>query len=132
MSRERWIALAFAASLAALPGCHPQHSGPGTPSSNNVITQEEIDATEANNVYDVIARLHGNYLNDRGAVSIRSNKHSRAIVFLNDQEYGIPETMRNIPPGRIAEIRYFNGADASARFGSQYGGGVIQLISRNQ
>jgi outer membrane cobalamin receptor len=132
MPRQRWIALAFVVSFPALFACHPQHREPGTSASNNIITQEEIDASEATNVYDVIARLHGNYLSDRGPVSIKSNRHARAIVFLNDQEYGIPETMRNIPPGRIAEIRYFSGTDASARFGSQYGGGVIQLISRNQ
>jgi hypothetical protein len=40
--------------------------------------------------------------------------------------------MRNIPPGRVAEIRYYPGTDAVTRFGAQYGGGVIQLISRNQ
>ena len=83
-------------------------------------------------MYDVIARLRSSYLIDRGRTSIRTNTHARAIVFLNDQEYGIPETMRNIPPGRIAEIRFFPGTEAVSRFGSQYGGGVIQLISRNQ
>jgi outer membrane cobalamin receptor len=128
MLRARWITLALALSV----GCHHQAPASRAPASNNVITQEEIDAAEASNVYDVVARLRGNYLNDRGRVSLRSNTHSRAVVFLNDQEYGIPETMRNIPPGRVAEIRYFPGTDALVRFGAQYGGGVIQLISRNQ
>ncbi|NUP56472.1 MAG: hypothetical protein HOQ19_11600 [Gemmatimonadaceae bacterium] len=128
MLRARWIALALALSV----GCH--HRAPETRGSagHNVITQEEIDAAEATNVYDIVARLHGNYLNDRGSISLRSNTHSRAVVFLNDQEYGIPETMRNIPPGRVAEIRYYPGTYAVARFGAQYGGGVNQLISRNQ
>jgi outer membrane cobalamin receptor len=128
MPRARWLVLALALSLA----CHHQAAESRGSGSHNVITQDEIDATEATNVYDVIARLHGNYLNDRGPVSLKSNIRSRATVFLNDQEYGIPETMRNIPPGRVAEIRYFPGTDALARFGAQYGGGVIQLISRNQ
>jgi outer membrane cobalamin receptor len=124
-----FLLIAFAGLLAA---CHPQPSSPSAGTSRNVITQEEIDAADATNVYDVVAKLHGSYLNDRGRASIRTNTHSRAIVFLNDQEYGIPETMRNIPPGRIGEIRFFPGTDAAARFGSQYGGGVIQLISRTQ
>ena len=128
MMRARWIAIALMLSL----GCHHQPAEAHGSASRNVITQEEIDATEANNVYDVIARLRGNFLNDRGRTSIKTNTHSRAIVFLNDQEYGIPETMRNIPIGRVAEIRFFAGTDAVARFGAQYGGGVIQLISRSQ
>jgi outer membrane cobalamin receptor len=128
MLRARWIAFALALSA----GCHHQPADSRGTVSNNVITQDEIDAAGATSVYDVIAKLHGSFLNDRGRTSIRTNTHSRAIVFMNDQEYGIPETMRNIPPGRIAEIRFFPGTDAASRFGSQYGGGVIQLISRSQ
>jgi hypothetical protein len=128
MQRGRWIVLALMLSL----GCHHRAAESRGSGSNNIITQEEIDAAGASNVYDIIARLHGNFLSDRGRVSLRSNTHSRAVVFLNDQEYGIPETMRNIPPGRVSEIRFYPGTDALARFGAQYGGGVIQLISRNQ
>ena len=128
MLRARWTVLALALSL----GCHHQAPDSRPSGSSNVITQEEIEAADATNVYDIIARLHGNYLSDRGRISLKSNTHSRAVVFFNDQEYGIPETMRNIPPGRVSEIRFFPGTDALARFGAQYGGGVIQLISRNQ
>ena len=101
-------------------------------SSRNVITQDEIDSSSANNVYDLITHLHADYLRDRGKTSIKTNQRERAVVFMNDQEYGIPETLRNMPPGRLSEIRFFPGIEAVARFGSQYGGGVIQLISRNQ
>ena len=112
-------------------GCH-QQSGTGGRSSRNVITQEEIDASNAANMYDLIARLRADFLKDRGAVSIKSNQRERAVVFLNDQEYGILETMRNIPIGRISEVRYYTGIDAVSKFGSQYGGGVVMLVSRNQ
>lgn len=130
MKRAPSIAVVLALALSV--GCHQQRAESRGSASHNVITQEEIDASGAQNVYDVIARLRGNYLSDRGAISIKSNVHSRAIVFLNDQEYGIPETMRNISPNRIAEIRYYPGTDAVARYGAQYGGGVILLISRTQ
>lgn len=121
------LLLAFGAAA-----CHQQGAGTTGSSSANLITQDQIDSSGASNVYDVIARLRGNYLRDRGKVSILGNQHDRPVVFLNDQEYGIPETMRNIPPSRVSEIRFFSGTDAVARFGAQYGGGVIQLISRNQ
>lgn len=97
-----------------------------------MITQDQIDSTSSTNVYDLIARLHADFLKDRGVTSIKTNQRDRAVVFLNDQEYGIPETLRNLQPGRFMEIRYYSGPEAVAKFGSQYGGGVIQLISRNQ
>lgn len=82
--------------LAVAMACHRQQ-GTGGASVRNVITQEQIDSTGYTNVYDVIARLHGEYLRDRGAVSIKSNQHARAVVFLDAKEYGIPETLRNFP-----------------------------------
>ena len=113
--------------------CHAQEPTPGiAPHSRNVILQDEIDSTRSSNVYDLIARTRGDFLKDRGSVSIKTNQHSRAVVFLNDQEYGIIETLRNVLPNLIGEIRYFSGTDAVSRFGAQYGGGVIQLISRSQ
>jgi outer membrane cobalamin receptor len=124
------LIVGYAIVLAA---CHP-HRPPddGAASLRNVITQDQIDSSGATSVYDVITRLHGEFLRDRGRTSLRTNQHERAVVFLNDHEYGIPETMRNIPIGRVSEIRYFPGIEAVAKFGSQYGGGVIQLISRSQ
>jgi outer membrane cobalamin receptor len=122
----------FIGCVVLVTACHRHQPADGGSSLRNVITQEQIDSSHASNIYDVITRLRGEFLRDRGRISIRTNQHERAVVFLNDQEYGIPETMRNIPVGRISEIRYFSGTEAVAKFGSQYGGGVIQLISRTQ
>jgi hypothetical protein len=125
----RWRPLLVVLILAA---CHPQVSSSGHGIQRNVITQDEIDASSASNVYDLIAQVRGDYLKDRGKVSIRTNQREKAVVFLNDQEYGVLETMRNIPLGRVSEIRYYPGTDAVNRFGAQYGGGVVMLVSRNQ
>jgi len=128
--RRRIVVASLFLSIAAA-GCH-QQSGTGGHSSRNVISQEEIDSSNASNMYDLIARLRADFLKDRGAVSIKTNQRERAVVFLNDQEYGILETMRNIPIGRISEVRYYTGIEAVGKFGSQYGGGVVLLVSRNQ
>lgn len=117
-----------------ITACHQQAAGgsgasPGR-SVRNVITQAEIDSSDASSVYDLIMRTRGDFLKDRGTTSLKTNQHARAVVFLNDQEYGILETMRNIPRNRIAEIRYYPGIEAVAKYGSQYGGGVVLLVSR--
>jgi hypothetical protein len=121
---------AVLASIVVL-ACHQQSPEQASArSARNVITQAEIDSARASNVYDLIARLRADFLRDRGTVSIKTNTHERAVVFVNDQEYGIPETLRNLLPSRFSEIRFFSGTDAVIKFGAQYGGGVIQLISR--
>ncbi|HEY2067617.1 MAG TPA: hypothetical protein VGG84_16805, partial [Gemmatimonadaceae bacterium] len=73
---------------------------------------------------------HGEWFRDRGRTSINVNTHDRAMVFLGDVEYGIPETLRNMPLGGVEEIRYYPPTDAVARFGSRYGGGVIKIVPR--
>ena len=123
----RWRSLL---AFLLVTACHQQPAA-GSGGQRYVITQEEIEASTASNVYDLIAQLRGEFLKDRGKISIRTNQTERAVVFLNDQEYGILETMRNIPVGRISEVRYIPGTDAVNRFGAQYGGVVVMLISRN-
>jgi outer membrane cobalamin receptor len=118
-------------AILVATACHQQVSRSGHGIQRNVITQEEIEASTASNVYDLIAQTRADYLKDRGKVSIRTNQREQAVVFLNDQEYGILETMRNIPLGRVSEIRYYPGTEAVNRFGAQYGGGIVMLISRN-
>jgi hypothetical protein len=131
MHRKIFVAVILAMAIVA--GCHPQASTPGIAShSRNVIMQDEIDSTRSSNVYDLIARTRGDFLKDRGAISIKTKQRSVAVVFMNDQEYGIIETLRNVLTSHIGEVRYYSGTDAVAKFGAQYGGGVIQLISRSQ
>ena len=83
------------------------------------------DSTDAHHLGECTARV-------QEVVQRSAADDEKAVVFLNDQEYGIIETMRNIPKGRISEVRYIRGVDAVNRYGAQYGGGIIMLISRNQ
>ena len=118
-------------AILVLSACHQQLSSSPHGGQRYVITEEEIDASTASNVYDLIAQLRADFLKDRGKVSIRMDQREKAVVFLNDQEYGILETLRNIPRGRVSEIRYYPGTEAVNRFGAQYGGGVVFLVARN-
>jgi hypothetical protein len=126
-------AYALLATVFFAMACYHQTGKPsGFGSLRNVITQDEIDSANVSNVYDLVARLRGDYLKDRGKLSIKTDKRDVAMVFLNDQEYGVLETMRNIPCNRVSEIRYYSGIDAVNRYGAKYGGGVVLLVSRTQ
>ena len=48
-------------------------------------------------------------------------------MFLNGQYYGALDELRNLPADGVEEVRFFTGPDAVTKFGSQYGGGIIQV-----
>src|SRR5262245_51314252 len=108
------------------------HPGAGSGANRLLITEDEIVATNAATAYDVIARLRGEFLRQRGPTSLMLPSRDRAVVFLKDQEYGTIETLRDVRSSDLAEIRFFPGPDAVIKFGSQYAGGVIQLVPRVQ
>jgi outer membrane cobalamin receptor len=58
------------------------------------------------------------------------NKQIHPVVFLNEQYYGAVDELRHMPADGVQEIHFFTGQDAVIKFGSQYGGGVIQIVSR--
>ena len=117
--------------LAASAACTHRPTGSGN-ANTSIITRQEIEQSRATNAYDVISRLRGRYLNARGRNSIHLDPQTYPVVFLNDQEYGTLSVLRNISSDGIEQIRYYTGTEAAARFGAQYGGGVIQLISRTE
>ena len=96
----------------------------------NVITFEQISAAGELTIYDVIVKLHAEYLRDRGPTSINQSTRDVPVVFLNDQEYGSVATLTNFPAHDIEEVRFFPWHEAVTKFGRQYSGGVIQLITR--
>jgi hypothetical protein len=126
----RWMSsMALVAGLAW--GCHQQAaSDPRYRINPNVVTREELAEVGTGSVYDAIVRRHGQFLKDRGRTSIYGKNIPRAVVFIADTEYGVIETMRNLPAERYEMVRYYPDTEASAKFGSQYMGGVIQLIPR--
>lgn len=101
-------------------------------SNPNIITQEEIAASNAATAYDLIARLRADFLHDRGPTSLLLPNRRQPVVFLRDQLYGEIDQLRDFRSSDLAEIRFYPGPDAVTKFGTQYSGGVIQLVPRSQ
>jgi hypothetical protein len=131
-SRRSLMVLLCAGSVTAILACHraPDVALPG--SGINVISREELDSAGSASVYDAIVRGHALFFRDRGPTSVYGTSAPRAVVFLNEQYYGEIPTLRNLPAERFEMVRYYTGTEAASKFGSQYHGGVIQLISRYQ
>jgi hypothetical protein len=123
------------AIIAVSMGCA---SAPAASSrdNGNVITSEEIAKTSGSNAYEIIQRLRPNYLRTRGAVhgapsgGVNRLETVDLVVYLNDSRFGGSDQLRQISVNEIREIRYYNAAEATTKWGTGHSAGAIQVISR--
>jgi hypothetical protein len=126
------VRLFYPIAIAAILGCASSGTSPisntvKVPRTANYLTGEEIATAHANDgtAYDAIARLRPNWLAVHGVATQGSEF---AVVFVDGQQLGPPETLRNIPAYHVADIRYYDITQAGARFGIKGGtGGVIEV-----
>jgi len=132
MSRSRFRSALLVVLLAG-SACHRRTEPYLSSVSRNVITMEELAPWTTHSAWEAISQLRGSFLRSRGPVSVQNREApTQAWVFLNSTEYGPLESLRNVPVEGLAEIRYYSGTEAVMKFGSRFGAGVIQLVSRNQ
>jgi outer membrane cobalamin receptor len=122
--------LVVAATLALSASCATMKQK--NSSDRNVITAAEIESANANTAYDVIAKLHANFLNSRGPNSILLKQNKEPTVYVDQVEFGSINSLRSIPASTIAEIRFISGWDAMTKYGSDHVAGVIQIYTRYQ
>lgn len=115
-----------------------------TPGSRDrsVITREEIALSGANNAYELIQSLRGEWLRSqrgvnqwsesaRGAVDETSSSITpgapRTIVYMNTTRLGGLETLREISLFELQRIEFVGPQQATTRYGTGHEHGVIQL-----
>jgi len=131
LSRRRFPTVLFVAATVALAASCASMKQRDS-SDRNVITAAEIEAANANTAYDVIVKLHANFLHSRGPNSILLKENKEPTVYLDQVEFGSINSLRSIPASNIAEIRFINGWDAMTKYGSDHVAGVIQIYTRYQ
>ena len=92
----------------------------------NILTSEQIAETRATNAYDAVQTLRSNWLLPRGVDSFSTP--GQVLVYFNDTRLGGVQTLESIRLNEIGYIQYFDGTEASARWGLDHGHGVI-LVS---
>jgi hypothetical protein len=94
----------------------------------DLITREEILAVEgAHTAYDVVRRIHPEWLRPQSARSMAAVR-TEVQVYFNDRKEGDASALRNIQVSAIGEILHLDGSEAESRFGQNHGAGAI-LIS---
>lgn len=119
-----FIVLLIATSCAA----GTQGASERSPSSRDPITVDEMQSVQSlSNGYEVVQRFRPRWLRARGRSSMSSS--APVVVFVDNVHFGGVETLYNISTERITEIRYFDAADATSRWGTGFSGGAIEIIT---
>ena len=124
------LALVVATIGTIVSSCSRHGSSRGAASPPSLISRADIERAHAHSALEAVQRYRSDVLIQRAPSSVLLNKRIYPVVFLNDQFLGQIDELRNFPADEIEEIRILSGPDAQTRFGSQYGGGVIQIIGR--
>ena len=127
----RVISIAVLVAGAVL-ACAPPSTVGGTMHSPNVITREEIEKSNVFNAYDAISMLRPQFLNSHGATTISGSDTGYPRVYLNHQLFGDLQSLRTMDVHGISEIRYYDGTEASNRFGLGNVSGAIEVITDAQ
>lgn len=97
--------------------------------SRDVITREQIESLNVTDAWDVVQRLRSEYLRSRGQTSINRGP-DLAVVYIDGVRRGGPDALRGFRATEIQEIRFVTGTDATTRYGTDHGGGAIEIKTR--
>lgn len=118
--------------LIALMGCSTAtRGGPGSRESN-ILRYDEMSAVKAASLHDVINQLRPRWLSSVNAP--RSFDLETALVVYQGQTYlGGEDVLKQFSPDKVAEVRFLDGAKASATLpglGSRHVAAAIITIPR--
>jgi len=121
--------------VAALSGvvfaCAPPRLIPGRAADSQLITEEEVKASESPTAFEVIQKLRANFLSYRGETSFnKNNSQPYPTVYLDGQQWGPLSSLRSIPASHVATIRLYRSWEATTKFGAGNMGGVIAITTR--
>lgn len=96
---------------------------------SNLISASQI-ASKPGTVYDVVRTYRPNWLRIRGPDSLR--RPGEVQVYFDGTRVGGIENLKSIASSGISFIRWYDGIEASSRWGLDHGNGVIWVSSTPQ
>lgn len=129
---------ALAACLAACAssgGSAATTTGARPHRNNSVITSEDMSDLHLTNLYEVVERLHPEWLAHHNAATLTTPPGGNASgmtqvqIYLDNQRAGNPDVLKQIPISGARSVRYFDASEAEVRFGNGNLYGAIQVIT---
>jgi hypothetical protein len=89
------------------------------------LTTEEIDASNLPNAYELVDRLRRPWLRKDALTG------APVVLYMDEQNIGGPDKLRDIPAADIAELQYLRNEQAVQRWGATaVAGSVIVVVRR--
>lgn len=132
MSHTRLTVLAVLAVATSLAGCASSgaDSGSQRPSrQGNVLTQEELLATQHTNVHDALAVLRPNWMAVRGPISFQNPDAGQVRVYLDFVDAGDVRYLRQLRVRDVLSLQFLNSLEAAQRFGLRTNSGPVILVN---
>ena len=128
MVPARSLSLLFFAALSACS--HPRLMPAGA--DPQLITEDEVVASQGTTAYEVIRHLRPNFLSYRGETSFdRGKSRPYPNVYVDGQVFGSVSILQSIPASDVSSIRLYRASEAMTRFGTGNAGGVIAISTRH-
>jgi hypothetical protein len=93
-----------------------------------VLSTQEIRASSASNMYDVIRSQRPEWLIKRGQTSI--NMEGDIVVYVDNVALGGPESLKSIDVQSVQSARFLNASEAQMRYGVGHMHGAIVVVTR--
>lgn len=110
------VVLALLLSACAAPLSY----GPDEASSADLLTAEELTSVTASNALDAVQQLRPRWL-------IRRDDREVIRVVVDGNREGDLERLRQLNVRRVRTLRFRDGREATTRYGTGYGAGVIEV-----
>ena len=110
------------AGTTAQPDTQPRPTrGPA-----DMISEAEINTTSYQNALEVVQGLRPSMMRPRGT----SSSQYQVVAYMDDVRLIDLNGLATIPSERVKEIRYVNSRDATTRWGTGHGSGVILVTTK--
>ncbi|MBW3630584.1 MAG: hypothetical protein KY464_14975 [Gemmatimonadetes bacterium] len=114
------VALALVLSACASSGARGPAQG-----RSDLLVEEQIRGQSYATVYDAVVALRPNWLRTRGADSFSSP--TQIQVYVDNMRLGGVANLQQISTVSAYYVQYFDGLEASARWGLGHGSGAIYV-----
>lgn len=113
-------------AVVGIGGCASSGGGGGS-GSRNVLTHDELMATQAPDVLFAIQELRPRWLQPRG----QSVQGSSVMLFIDGAPRGEATDLRGMQISTVEDVTYYTASEAGFRFGTIGGaGGVLEVRTR--
>jgi hypothetical protein len=123
-------ALGWACSSAtgAGGGTTSDRPAPSLRHNSNVITADELSRIAATSLDDAVRALRPGWLRNAPS-TIRPDAEGTVVIYLDHVRLGGPESLRQINPMQVSEVRYYSPSEAELRFGTGHLHGAIEVTT---